>query len=175
MLEPAEEGHSEKCGHLNFPSMSLVPAVGWAALPPEPHRQLPLVLVPQAPCGTSAEWRGAGMAWRLSSCAASCVLAEEQVGWAHGWEPHAAPWSWLGCLTDPVLLPRWRVWLPCRWRVMATWDKYCLGSAYRPGAMAWPRGLSSWSQAKSEGLGISVIKRERSSWQRFLVAGVHIC
>lgn len=111
MLEPAGEVHSEKCGHLNFLSMSLVPAVGWAALLPEPHHQLSLGLVPQVPRGTSAEVEKSFGGLEAPQLCCRLCPCWEQVGYAHGWEPHAALWSLLGCPTHPFLLPRRRVWV----------------------------------------------------------------
>lgn len=77
MLEPVGEWHSEKCGSLNFLSMSLVPAAGWAALLSEPHCQLPVELMPQAPHGMSAEVEEGWCGLEPPGSAASCVLAGE--------------------------------------------------------------------------------------------------
>lgn len=143
MLEPVGEGHSEKCGCLHFPSMSLVPAVGWAALlpralPPAPPR----AGAPSASVAPLQRWRRAGLAWRLPSSAASWVLAGEQVGQARGQEPHAALWSLFGCPTDPFVLPRQRVWVA----LLLVCDGQ--GGRVLPGVCLWARGhgLAMWPQ-----------------------------
>lgn len=132
----AGEGHLEKRSCLNFSSMCLVPAVGWAALPAAAAASSAWDGCPRPPMASLQRKRMAGVSGRLPGFAASCVLLGSR------WAGHTVGSPTLPCGPCPVALltlsssPGRESGRRCCWCVMATWDECCPVSACERGTMS---------------------------------------